>query len=330
MAEIGVDMTGSRPPATWRAGPGVPGQQHHRRQTAVRARPDGRASGWPTSSPSARGPRRAPATPTSRAQFWRLARRIGKKKAAVAVGHSILVICWHLLPRRATTKSSAATTSAKRDTERARSRALRSSRRSAIASTLSHARPEPTVFVSGKAAAQQGASPGAVDPVSASGVRRRHSPHRTPRPPKDPRPPPPPKTARRPAFNELPGSPVRARVPRGLAPHDRLAGVWVGVQSAGAEAGACGRRGTVIARQGRSGQASKGDLDREAATLAARPCPWIQRAPHSGMTLIAGSKLCGCNSWLRCEGGPASGPPSSGQFVRGGVVSPGGFEPPTN
>lgn len=31
------------------------------------------------------------------AQFWRLARRIGKKKAAVAVGHSILIICWHLL-----------------------------------------------------------------------------------------------------------------------------------------------------------------------------------------------------------------------------------------
>ena len=31
------------------------------------------------------------------AQFWRLSRRIGKKKAAVAVGHSILVITWHLL-----------------------------------------------------------------------------------------------------------------------------------------------------------------------------------------------------------------------------------------
>jgi transposase len=31
------------------------------------------------------------------AQFWRLARRIGKKKAAIAVGHSILVVCWHLL-----------------------------------------------------------------------------------------------------------------------------------------------------------------------------------------------------------------------------------------
>ena len=31
------------------------------------------------------------------AQFWRLKRRIGHKKAAVAVGHSILVICWHVL-----------------------------------------------------------------------------------------------------------------------------------------------------------------------------------------------------------------------------------------
>ena len=31
------------------------------------------------------------------AQYWRLARRIGKKKAALAVGHSILVIAWHLL-----------------------------------------------------------------------------------------------------------------------------------------------------------------------------------------------------------------------------------------
>ena len=30
-------------------------------------------------------------------QFWRLKRRIGHKKAAVAVGHSILVICWHVL-----------------------------------------------------------------------------------------------------------------------------------------------------------------------------------------------------------------------------------------
>jgi transposase len=31
------------------------------------------------------------------AQFWRLTRRIGRKKATVAVAHSILVICWHIL-----------------------------------------------------------------------------------------------------------------------------------------------------------------------------------------------------------------------------------------
>jgi transposase len=31
------------------------------------------------------------------AQYWRLSRRIGKKKAAVAVSHSMLVIFWHLL-----------------------------------------------------------------------------------------------------------------------------------------------------------------------------------------------------------------------------------------
>jgi transposase len=30
-------------------------------------------------------------------QFWRLAKRLGKKRAAIAVGHSILVIVWHLL-----------------------------------------------------------------------------------------------------------------------------------------------------------------------------------------------------------------------------------------
>jgi transposase len=31
------------------------------------------------------------------AQFWRLSRRIGKKKAAIAVGHSILIATWHML-----------------------------------------------------------------------------------------------------------------------------------------------------------------------------------------------------------------------------------------
>jgi transposase len=31
------------------------------------------------------------------AQFWRLTKRLGKKRATIAVGHSILVIAWHLL-----------------------------------------------------------------------------------------------------------------------------------------------------------------------------------------------------------------------------------------
>jgi transposase len=35
------------------------------------------------------------------AHFWHLARRIGKKKAAIAVAHSILVIAWHLLEEHA-------------------------------------------------------------------------------------------------------------------------------------------------------------------------------------------------------------------------------------
>lgn len=36
------------------------------------------------------------------AQFWQIARRRGQEKAAVAVGHSILVICWHILRDKAT------------------------------------------------------------------------------------------------------------------------------------------------------------------------------------------------------------------------------------
>lgn len=31
------------------------------------------------------------------AQFWRLSKRLGKKRAATAVGHSILIIAWHLI-----------------------------------------------------------------------------------------------------------------------------------------------------------------------------------------------------------------------------------------
>ncbi len=58
------------------------------------------------------------------AQFWRLARRIGKKKAAVAVGHSILVIAWHLLTDDVDYADLGGDYFAKRDAERARSRAI--------------------------------------------------------------------------------------------------------------------------------------------------------------------------------------------------------------
>ena len=36
------------------------------------------------------------------AQFWQIARRRGQEKAAVAVGHTILVIAWHILTDNAT------------------------------------------------------------------------------------------------------------------------------------------------------------------------------------------------------------------------------------
>ena len=58
------------------------------------------------------------------AQFWRLARRIGKKKAAVAVGHSILVIAWHLLADERDYDDLGGDYFTRRDTNRVRSRAV--------------------------------------------------------------------------------------------------------------------------------------------------------------------------------------------------------------
>ena len=58
------------------------------------------------------------------AQYWRLARRIGKKKAAVAVGHSILVIAWHLLTDSCDYQDLGGDYFIRRDTDRARQRAV--------------------------------------------------------------------------------------------------------------------------------------------------------------------------------------------------------------
>ncbi|HEY3036771.1 MAG TPA: IS110 family transposase, partial [Streptosporangiaceae bacterium] len=58
------------------------------------------------------------------AKFWRLARRVGKKKAAVAVGHSILVIAWHLLAGECDYAELGGDFFVQRDTDRARRRAV--------------------------------------------------------------------------------------------------------------------------------------------------------------------------------------------------------------
>jgi transposase len=58
------------------------------------------------------------------AQYWRLARRIGKKKAAMAVGHSILVIAWHLLANDCDYQDLGGAFFVRRDADRARQRAV--------------------------------------------------------------------------------------------------------------------------------------------------------------------------------------------------------------
>jgi transposase len=58
------------------------------------------------------------------AQYWRLARRIGKKKAALAVGHSILVIAWHLLTDDCDYQDLGGDYFVRRDADRARQRAV--------------------------------------------------------------------------------------------------------------------------------------------------------------------------------------------------------------
>jgi transposase len=58
------------------------------------------------------------------AQYWRLARRIGKKKAAIAVGHSILVIAWHLLDGDCDYAELGGDFLVRRDSDRARQRAV--------------------------------------------------------------------------------------------------------------------------------------------------------------------------------------------------------------
>jgi hypothetical protein len=58
------------------------------------------------------------------AHFWRLALRIGKKTAAVAVGHSMLVIAWHLLTDDCDYQDLGGDYLVRHDADRARQRAV--------------------------------------------------------------------------------------------------------------------------------------------------------------------------------------------------------------
>jgi transposase len=58
------------------------------------------------------------------ARFWRLARRIGRKRAAIAVARSILVIAWHLLTHDLDYRDLGGDWFTRRDTDRVRQRAL--------------------------------------------------------------------------------------------------------------------------------------------------------------------------------------------------------------
>jgi transposase len=124
IAEIGVDMGVFPPPAT-----SPPG-----RAAAPATTPTGgkRRSGKPTKGNRWLGEilvKCAWAAAHSHdtylaAQFWRLARRIGKNKAAGAVGHSILVIAWHLLEGDCDHAELGGDFFVQRDTDRARQRAV--------------------------------------------------------------------------------------------------------------------------------------------------------------------------------------------------------------
>lgn len=98
IAEIGIDMSRSGLPGAWH-GPGCVRDVSGQHITGGKSRSDGpprqhvatrraRASRLVCGT----NPRHLPV-----AQIWRLSRRIGKKNAAMAVGHSILDAAWHIL-----------------------------------------------------------------------------------------------------------------------------------------------------------------------------------------------------------------------------------------
>jgi transposase len=98
-------------------------QQHHRRQTPLGKPAKGNRWLADVLTECAWAAARSRDSYLS-AQFWRLARRIGKKKATIAVGHSILVIAWHLLANHCDYEDLGGDYFVRRDTDRQRQRAV--------------------------------------------------------------------------------------------------------------------------------------------------------------------------------------------------------------
>src|SRR4029453_8797203 len=83
------------------------------------------------------------------AQYGRRPRRIGKKKAAMAVGHSILVIAWHLLTEDCDYHDLGGDFFIRRDTDRTRHRAVAQLQALGYHVTLQPAASHPEIHFSG-------------------------------------------------------------------------------------------------------------------------------------------------------------------------------------